>query len=409
MRKKIAAAVVVGAFVSAVLPGAPPASAAAAAAAGAGVRADFNGDGVSDLAIGVPDEDSAVPDSGAVNVIYGSAANGLRAAGNQLWTQDSPGIRDTAEAYDGFGHAVAAGDFNGDGYSDLAVGVPFEIIGANRELGEGAVNVIYGSAAGLTAAGNQFWSQDSPGVGDVAEADDQFGFSLAVGNLGGSAHDDLAIGVPAEDPHNGGPTLYDTGAVNVIYGTATGLKGSAQNPVWTQDSPGIAETAELHDQFGLVLAIGNFGRSNYDDLAVGVPEEATGPEGVHVIYGAASGLSSSGSQYWSQNSAGIADAAEDGDRFGRSLAAGDLGRSAYDDLAIGAPSETLAATLQGAVHVIYGTPTGLAAAGSQFWSQDSPGIAVAGEYTDQFGWALTIGDFGRSAHEDLAVGVPNET
>src|SRR5262245_36665004 len=87
------------------------------------VRADFNGDGYSDLAIGVPGEEvGGKKQAGAVNVIYGSAT-GLSAGGgdtgvppNQLWTQDSPGVLGVAEKEDAFGSAIAAGDFNGDGY-----------------------------------------------------------------------------------------------------------------------------------------------------------------------------------------------------------------------------------------------------------------------------------------------------
>ena len=55
------------------------------------VRAYFNGDGFADIAIGVPNEDQAGADDGAVNVIYGSAG-GLTSTGNQVWSQDSPGI-----------------------------------------------------------------------------------------------------------------------------------------------------------------------------------------------------------------------------------------------------------------------------------------------------------------------------
>jgi hypothetical protein len=43
----------------------------------------------------------------------------------------------------------------------------------------GAVNVLYGTASGLSATGNQFWTQNSSGVRDAAEADEFFGFSLS--------------------------------------------------------------------------------------------------------------------------------------------------------------------------------------------------------------------------------------
>ena len=45
-----------------------------------------------------------------------------------------------------------AADFNNDGFADLAVGVP-------AENGVGAVNVLYGTAAGLSGAGGQLFSQ----------------------------------------------------------------------------------------------------------------------------------------------------------------------------------------------------------------------------------------------------------
>ena len=49
---------------------------------------------------------------------------------------------------------------------------------------DGAVNVIYGSAAGLNAAGNQFWAQDTPGIIGTREAGDRLDPSLAVANFG---------------------------------------------------------------------------------------------------------------------------------------------------------------------------------------------------------------------------------
>src|SRR5919204_1090753 len=112
-------------LLTALLPG-PSALAVDAGAAGSGGGAgDFNGDGVADLAVGVPGEDVAgIEDAGAVNVLYGSAT-GVTTAGDQLFSQDSPGVAGAAEAGERVGSAVAAGDFNGDGYAHLAVGGPF--------------------------------------------------------------------------------------------------------------------------------------------------------------------------------------------------------------------------------------------------------------------------------------------
>ena len=82
------------------------------------------------------------------------------------------------------------------------------------------------------------------------------------------------------------------GAVNVIYGAATGGLGAAGNEVWSQGSEGITGTPEAGDQFGYSLAAGNFGNSSQADLAIGVPFEdqaATNDGAVNVIYGATTG------------------------------------------------------------------------------------------------------------------------
>jgi hypothetical protein len=121
----------------------------------------------------VPDEHiDLVGDAGAVNVLYG-AWNGLTADFTQFWHQDI--LAGAAEEEDGFGRSLAAGDFNGDGRDDLAVGVPYEDIEAVQDAG--AVNVIYGFGSGLGAS-HQFWHQDLTSVSGEAEAGDAFGLAV---------------------------------------------------------------------------------------------------------------------------------------------------------------------------------------------------------------------------------------
>ena len=85
---------------------------------------DFNGDGFADLAVGVPGEQlGQLPSAGGVQVIYG-APGGLRAAGSQFWTQSSPGIKGRADYGGAWGTTHTSGDFDADGYADLAVGSP---------------------------------------------------------------------------------------------------------------------------------------------------------------------------------------------------------------------------------------------------------------------------------------------
>src|SRR5262249_41384033 len=113
---------------------------------------DFNSDGLDDLAVGAPGDYFG---HGAVYVLYGSF-NGLGADAVQVWNKDSSGIDGHGEeTIDLFGSALAAGDFNGDGKDDLAIGVPFAALVysfADVNPNAGTVHVLYGSAAfGLRA------------------------------------------------------------------------------------------------------------------------------------------------------------------------------------------------------------------------------------------------------------------
>ncbi|HEX8105096.1 MAG TPA: hypothetical protein VF533_20920, partial [Solirubrobacteraceae bacterium] len=305
------------------------------------------------------------------------------ATGSQLWTRDAGGLAGPAAAAgDHFGAALAIADLGGSANRDLAVGVPDGAPG-------GGVHLLPGAAAGLTATGSQHWTQDSAGVADAAEAGDRFGATLAAGDVGSTVRRDLVVGVPGE---NAG-----AGTVHVLYGAAGGLTATGSRQ-WGEASPGVAGDPVAGDGFGAALAV--VGRA----LAIGVPGEDLGTRtnagAVEVLAGSSGGPTATGSQRWTQDSAGVADAAESGDRFGAALAAGALGWSTPADLAIGAPGENAGA---GAVHVLPGaTGGGATATGSQLWSQNSANVAGVSAAYDHFGAGLAVAGFG------LAVGAPDD-
>jgi hypothetical protein len=156
------------------------------------IAGDLNSDGYADLAVGVPFEDLSTPfatvaDAGAINVFYGSNNGGLSLAATQFWHQDRASVTETADTDDYFALSLAIGDFNGDGFADLAIGIPGEGVtsgGAFREHA-GAVAVLHGSRVNLTASddaatagtneNDQFWHQNSAGVADSNENHDHFG------------------------------------------------------------------------------------------------------------------------------------------------------------------------------------------------------------------------------------------
>lgn len=490
-------------------------------------KGDFNGDGFADLAIGVPDEDiGSTEDAGAVNIIYGSANGLTTGAGvpaSQFWSENTAEVPRGAETNDHFGESLAAGDFNGDGFSDLAVGIPSKrvittIFGVQTtHNGAGAVAIIYGSSHGLTATDSSvpdtqycdlkdadpagvihyagahfgrslawgnfngdetggksigdlaigipnaglndlFGNNASPNVGAVwvvlgdstdgltlsgslpllgDQTDSRFGNAITSGNFNGDNFSDLAIGASSELVVKPGPTLSFVdfaGKVFIVNGSssAANLTNGSNNfaQVWTQESPGILGIAEKNDHFGDALAARDFNGDGKSDLAIGVPleniDQKINAGVVNVIYGSNSGLSATagpGNQIWSLGALGLTD--EAGAHFGSTLAAGDFNQDERADLAIGVPLKNVSGIVDaGQVNVIYGSSSGLALARTpQTWTQrglnqiDPADIPVSSRTGDHFGSSLSAWNFGNNFESDavnhntadLAIGAPFET
>ena len=399
---------------------------------------DFNGDGYDDMAVAIPNEDvSGKHNAGAVAIFYGTSdgfkPNGFSLynpyASPQLWHQGN--LSGGLESNDHFGSSLAVGDFDGDGYEDLAVGVPDEGIASyySRLRGVGAVNVIRGSSSGLTATGNQFWHQNSANsqgsINGVAEVDDYFGSALAAGDFNNDGADDLAIGVPGEDLGRGSSYKLDAGMVNVIYGQQSMGLSTAGDQDWNQNSVhDIFNKAASHNQFGLELGTGDFDNNGYDDLAIG----SVGTGGLNIIKGFGgwySGLKTYRASYNNLHH-GVT-----------SIDTGDFNNDGYDDVAVGNAEELIYGCTpsgfgscsahgdQGAVRVQFGGAIQMGV--RERWHQDvydfdgsfstvSPeqldalGYGILGSVAnfDRFGEAVATGDFNGDGRTDLAVYVPGE-
>lgn len=390
---------------------------------------DFNGDGIADVAVGAPaDVVDDQEDAGAVTVLYGSDIGLFRSEFNWTFHQDTTDkqgnpILGKANEGDRFGQALAAGDFNGDGHDDLAIGVPGESIEADGIDHAGVVQILYGGPDGLTAEGNQLFRQGQDGLSGDTDAEDWFGWTLAAANFDDpdtDQFDDLVVGIPFEDLNGQGIT--DAGAIHLIRGSETGLTATGDHTIH-QNRTGTLDTAEVGDHFGSALAVGDFDDDGHPDLAVGVPGQSffgwNDAGAVHLFRGSGSGITLYDQQLISQDGirssanqliGDISDATEQGDRFGASLAVGDFNADQYDDLAIGAPREDLAGhdfVNHGRVHILSGSDALLTTSGEQVIDQTSPGISTNPQPGGRFGYSLAAGRVDQDPHTDLLVGVPH--
>lgn len=287
-------------------------------------------------------------------------------------------------------------DFNCDGIADVAIADPEATVDGAARAGQ--VRVVYGGNKGTVAI-----TQNSPGVGDVASADDRFGYSLATFERNADGCTDLAIGTPFE--------ASSTGLVQVVYGSPQGLLNGPTEAAFRQGQGAGALAAATNvsgDQLGASLAAGRTDAGTAY-LAIGAPGKNVGTAGVDA-----------GAVYYirgfepsiviNQDLPDVFGASETDDAFGTSVAADGK------HLVIGAPGESLVSgqTNTGFVHVLdhpadsSGAVTEVAAL-----SQDTEGISGTAGDNDRFGASVDVTRFGTSgtlAQGDsiVAIGVPGE-
>jgi hypothetical protein len=309
--------------------------------------ADFDRDGYSDLAIGQPyDAVGRLEWAGSVTVVYGSPTG--------LDTNRSTGFVQPggAQDYVWWGSSLAASDFNGDDFPDLAVGAPgddYQELPDEDYGPSGTVRILLGGASGLTTTGLTLLRRQ----GGTSGFDVGFGTELASGDLNRDGLTDLVVG-------SDGDRFIDEG----YPGGITVCAGRTGGP------SGCSRVAQDRDLAALTsIAVGNMSADARPEIAVGVPWSEEGdPGSVQVLQlKAGSPVSLARRLSFTQSSAGVPGSDEVGDSFGDSVALGDVDGGGYADLVVGASGEDDA---DGRVTLIHGAASGWRTSGNVSFDQN---------------------------------------
>ncbi|MFI8188646.1 FG-GAP and VCBS repeat-containing protein [Streptomyces sp. NPDC085946] len=166
------------------------------------VVGDFDKNGYGDIALARPDKDNG---KGAVTVWRGTSSG---PSGSTTFTQATSGVSGTPEADDNFGYAVSAADADGDGYADLAIGVPHEDVDGRED--QGGVHLLRGGSGGLSGTRSSWIPQTVLGP---AASLASFGYAVRLRDLTGDGRADLAVAAV-----DGGLLLRGTGTTPTTTG-----------------------------------------------------------------------------------------------------------------------------------------------------------------------------------------------
>ncbi|MFG2963339.1 FG-GAP and VCBS repeat-containing protein [Streptomyces sp. NPDC048288] len=405
-------------------------------------HADFNGDGYGDIATSAATAYvSGHKGAGQVVALYGSAT-GVTTTKRTTLSQNSAGVPGTAEAGDQFGYDLAYADFNADGYDDLAVASPTEKVGTDTNGGTvtllwGSKSGLTGKGVDLkdpSPSGHDYWGQtlaagdfDGDGKADLAIGSSAatlwvFKGGIASNGTPGGRYTVKPPIQPGTDSYPYGPMHLTAGDVNgdgrtdlIVDGYETKTSDHWNTNYWLPGTAnGLTATGAKALKSGIVTGVGDINGDGFGDIVSGAswdassggtvfPDSANGGR-VAITYGSASGPAKA--TMFNQNSSSVPGTSEKGDGFGWDLDLGDVNGDGYADLVVSTPNEDIGSnTNTGQVTVLYGAKTGInLASGAQAFAQSTAGVPGDDEKNDLFGADVKLDDVTGDGRADLVVG-----
>jgi hypothetical protein len=369
---------------------------------------DLDGDGFRDIitgSIGVDGSGQTIANSGAVDIVWGNTRLNLGPS-KDLLTQSDIRI-EGADTGDQVGVFVVSGDFDGDGLADVAMAASLGDGPGNIRPDCGDVYIYYGRPRASWAGINSVSQRDVIVYG--ADAGDNSGISLAVGDIDADGIDELIIGGSGMDgPANG---RVGAGGLHVLWGGPRPEGGAVD-----LGSVVLIDGADAGDLTGRSVASGDLDADGFDDIIIGVPNGA-GPGNsraqageVRVLWGrsrAALGqyvdlLTGTDFQAWGK---------DPGDGAGTWVNAADYDGDGFEDLLAGAPLADAPNNTRancGEVYLLYGqNRVGWGASYDYDTGIVGNGKAWIGEGAgDLLGNALTGGDVDNDGKDEVVLASP---
>lgn len=315
---------------------------------------DINGDGIEDILVGAPSEDSGGKTAGAAYVVFGKKVRGSANIGLGGLNGDNGFKMLGGNTFERTGRAVAgAGDVNGDGVDDFIVGA---YGAAPNGSASGASYVVFGKTSGFAANISLLNLNGSDGfiLNGVATIDRSGRAVGGGGDVNGDGFSDVIVGAPFADPFGS-----ESGSSYVVFG-----KSSFGSPIELSTLDGndgfrVDGRGSL-DRSGRSLAMaGDVNSDGYGDMIIAAPlANANGADSgaSYVLFGKASGFTSiiSVSALNGTNGFKISGAAAD-DGAGRWVApGGDFNGDGFSDVIVGAFQADTGANNAGKSYVVFG-------------------------------------------------------
>ena len=313
-------------------------------------------------------------------------------------TQESIQRWGSTSTFSQYGAVFAKGDVNHDGIDDLMVASPYYSTGTKKNCGR--VEVYFGSK-NFFASMAAIKPERKPDMDILGpEAGSQLGTSLATGDVNNDSYSDLIVGSP------GNSTVY------VFLGTSTYTQPfihdlSRSSADWT------LRAKESEERFGFALDSADINGDGIDDILMSAPfASKDGVKRVGKIYGVygKSRISQHYDQYLAFSSPDLLLwGSNPDDRFGITLAHGDIDGDKKVDFAIGSHMATNGVSKQaGTVTILQGSK--LAVKKPVQFNEESSDEVDASETLlgadrsfDWFGYGLSFGDLNSDGVDDLVM------